>query len=68
MATGRSQLTAIVLLVAGIALLIWGSDLYGAFGSKLTRALDGSVDIKTIVVLVAGGVCTLLGLAKLSGR
>lgn len=67
MAKGTSQLTAIILLVAGIALLIWGSDLYGAFGNKLTRALDGSVDTKTIVVLVAGAVCTLLGLAKLRG-
>jgi hypothetical protein len=67
MATGRSQLTAIILLVAGIALLIWGSDLYGAFGNKVTRAIDGSVDVKTIVVLVAGGVCTLLGLARLRG-
>ncbi|WP_020676822.1 DUF3185 family protein [Geopsychrobacter electrodiphilus] len=67
MAKGTSQLMAIILLIAGIALLIWGSDLYGAFGNKLTRALDGSVDTKTIVVLVAGGVCTLLGLAKLRG-
>jgi hypothetical protein len=67
MATGRSQLTAIILLVAGIALLIWGSDLYGAFGNKVTRAIDGSVDVKTIVVLAAGAVCTLLGLARLRG-
>lgn len=65
MAKGTSQLMAIILLITGIALLIWGSDLYGAFGNRVTRALDGSVDSKTIVVLVAGAVCTLLGLAKL---
>jgi len=68
MAKGISQLAAIVLLVAGIALLIWGSDLYGAFGNKLTRAIDGSVDTKTIVVLAAGAICTLLGLTKLKGK
>ena len=68
MAKGTSQLAAIILLVAGIALLIWGSDLYGAFGNRITRALDGSVDTKTIVVLAAGAICTLLGLAKLRGR
>jgi len=65
MAKGTSQLIAIILLVAGIALLIWGSDLYGAFGNKVSRAFDGSIDTKTIVVLVAGSVCTLLGLTKL---
>ena len=68
MAKGTSQLAAIILLVAGIALLIWGSDLYGAFGNKLSRAIDGSVDTKTIVVLAAGAVCTLLGLTQLRGK
>jgi hypothetical protein len=67
MAAGRSQLIAIILLVAGIALLIWGSDLYGAFGNQVSRTLDGSVDVKTIVVLVAGAICTLLGLSRLRG-
>lgn len=65
MAKGTSQLIGIVLLVAGIALLVWGFNLYGSFGNKLTRAIDGSVDGKTVAVLVGGGVCSLLGLFKL---
>ncbi len=65
MAKGTSQLLAIILLVAGIALLIWGSNMYGAFGNTFTRAIDGSTDAKTIVILVAGAICTLLGLIKL---
>jgi hypothetical protein len=68
MAKGNSQLIAIILLVVGIALLVWGSNLYGAFGNTFTRAIDGSTDTKTIVVLASGAVCTLLGLVKLGGR
>jgi len=65
MARNSSQLIGIILLVAGIALLVWGFNLYGAFTNKLTRAIDGSVDGKTVAVLVGGGVCSLLGLFKL---
>lgn len=68
MAKGNSQLIAIILLVVGIALLVWGSNLYGAFGNTFTRAIDGSTDTKTIMVLASGAVCTLLGLVKLGGR
>jgi Protein of unknown function (DUF3185) len=68
MAKGTSQLIGSILLVAGIALLIWGFNLYGSFGNKLSRAFDGSLDAKTVAALAGGGVCTLLGLVKLSGK
>jgi hypothetical protein len=65
MAKGNSQLVSIILLVIGIALLVWGGNLYGAFGNKLTRAIDGSIDTKTTLVLASGAICSLLGLVKL---
>jgi len=68
MAKGTSRLIGGVLLIAGVALLVWGFNLYGSFGNKLSRALDGSVDAKTIAALAGGGICTLLGLIKLSGK
>jgi len=68
MAKGTSQLIGIILLIAGIALLVWGFNLYGSFGNKLSRAFDGSVDAKTVAVLAGGGLCTLVGLFKLIGK
>jgi len=67
MARGTSQRIGSILLIAGIALLVWGFNLYGSFGNKLSRAVDGSVDAKTIAALTGGGIGTLLGLIRLSG-
>ena len=65
MAKGGTPFISVVLLVAGVALLIWGSNLYGAFGNKLTRAIDGSIDTKTALVLALRAICSLLGLVGL---
>ncbi|HKI51588.1 MAG TPA: DUF3185 family protein [Geothermobacteraceae bacterium] len=60
MATGTSQLIGCVLLIAGIALLIWSFNRYGSFGNKLSRAVDGCVDAKTIATLAvaASALCS----------
>jgi hypothetical protein len=55
----------IVLLVAGIGLLIWGFNLYGAFSSHVARVFTGSPTDKTVAVLIAGGICTVLGIFQL---
>ena len=51
----------IVLLIAGIGLLIWGINLYGAFGDKLARTFTGTSTNETMVFLIAGAICTALG-------
>jgi hypothetical protein len=61
MAKKNANVIGIILLVAGIGLLIWGINLYGAFGNKLARTVSGASTNETMMFLIAGAVCTVLG-------
>jgi hypothetical protein len=61
MAKKNTNTIGIILLVAGIGLLIWGINLYGAFGNKLARTFSGASTNETMTFLIAGAVCTVLG-------
>jgi cytochrome c biogenesis factor len=58
----------LILLVAGVALLIWGISMTGSFSSEVSRAFTGSPTDKTVTVLIAGGICTALGAYQLSKK
>ncbi len=58
----------LILLVAGIALLVWGVSMTRSFQSKISRAFTGSPTDKTMAVLIAGGICTALGAYQLSKK
>jgi hypothetical protein len=60
----KSQI-GIVLLIIGIGLLIWGFNLSGSFSSNLSRTFTGSPTDKTMIILIAGGICSALGLYQL---
>lgn len=61
-AMSKKFVVAIVLLVAGVVLLVLGFQEYGAFGSKIGRALGQSPSGKVMIFLVAGGICSALGI------
>jgi H+/Cl- antiporter ClcA len=61
MAKKKTNVIGIILLAAGIGLLIWGINLYGAFGNKIVRTLSGASTNETMMFLIAGVVCTVLG-------
>jgi hypothetical protein len=63
-----NKLIGLILLVVGIGLLIWGISMTDSFKSKISRAFTGSPTDKTMVVLIAGGVCTVLGAYQLSKK
>jgi hypothetical protein len=63
-----SKMIGIVLLVVGVALLVWGFDVYGAFGSKLGRAISGDISNKALALFIIGGVCSGLGIYKILGK
>lgn len=58
----------VVLLVAGIGLLVWGFNLYGAFDSHVARFFTGSPTDKTVAVLIVGAICTVLGIMQLTSK
>ncbi len=61
MAKKNINAVGIILLVIGVALLIWGLNLYGAFGNKLSQAITGTSTNETMLFLISGAVCTVLG-------
>jgi hypothetical protein len=51
------------LLIVGVILLIWGADASGSFGSGVSKAINGAPSDKTIWLIGAGVVVTLVGIA-----
>lgn len=68
MSKKNSKMIGIVLLVVGVALLVWGFDVYGAFGSKLGRAISDDISNKALALLIIGGICSGLGIYKVLGK
>jgi len=56
---------AIVLLVAGIALLVWGYSMSGAFDSKVSRVFTGSPTDKAMWTMIGGAVLAVVGAFQL---
>jgi len=59
---------AIAMLVAGIALLAWGFQMYGAFDSKVSRAFSGSPTDKAMWTMIGGAVLAAAGAFQLFFR
>jgi hypothetical protein len=61
----NNKLIGIILLVVGVVLIVQGLNEYGAFGSKLSRAISGEISLRTLAFFIGGGVCAVLGINKL---
>jgi hypothetical protein len=55
-------------IVVGIALIVWGLQVYRSFGSEVTEAVTGAPSDRAIWLLVAGTVASLVGLFGLFSR
>jgi hypothetical protein len=55
----------IVLLVGGVVLLVLGLQEYGAFGSKISRALGRGPSERAWILLISGAVGAALGAMRL---
>jgi hypothetical protein len=64
----NSKMIGGVLIAAGSGLLVWGYKLYGALGNQFSRALGGASSSETMIVLIAGGVCAVLGVVALARK
>ena len=56
---------AIAMLIAGIALLIWGYNMSGAFDSKVSRVFTGSPTDKAMWTMIGGAVLAIAGAFQL---
>lgn len=60
----NNRYIGIVLIIVGVALIIWGYNIYDSAGSQLTRAFNGSIPVKAWVGMVGGAICLLTGIIK----
>lgn len=61
----NTKIIAIVLIVAGIALGLWGYNIYDSASSQVTRAISGETPIEAWFGMVSGAICFFSGLLKL---
>lgn len=60
-----NKIIGIVLIVIGIALAIWGYDVYDSATSQVTRALNGETSMEAWLGFIGAAVCILVGITRL---
>lgn len=61
----NNKVIGAVLLAAGTGLLVWGYQLYGGVGNKLSRALGGGTSNEAMLALAGGALCVAVGMVVL---
>lgn len=61
----NNKIVAIVLIVVGVALTLWGYNIYDAASSQVSRALSGDTPMEAWGGMVAGIILMLIGIKKL---
>ena len=56
------KIVGIVLVVLGIGLAIWGYQLSGSVGSKITQAVTGSDTDKVMTYYIVGAISIVVGM------
>ena len=61
----KNKYFGIILIIAGVALALWGYNIYDSAGSQITRAISGDVPIEAWAGMVGGAICVALGIYKI---
>lgn len=60
----NNKIIGIVLIIAGVALALWGYNIYDSAGSQVSRALSGDAPIEAWAGMVGGAICLVIGILK----
>ncbi|GIU32643.1 DUF3185 family protein [Shewanella colwelliana] len=60
-----NKLIGIAFIAVGVALAVWGYNIYDSATSQISRAFSGDTPLEAWAGMVGGGVCVLLGIVKL---
>jgi uncharacterized membrane protein YidH (DUF202 family) len=61
----NNKIIAIVLIIAGVVLAMWGYNVYDSASAQFSRAFDGDSPLKAWGAMIGGVVCVLLGATRL---
>jgi hypothetical protein len=61
----NNKYIGIALIIIGVALAIWGYNIYDSAGSQVSRALSGDAPIEAWAGMIGGAVCLVIGIYKI---
>ncbi|WP_434931663.1 DUF3185 family protein [Shewanella sp. HL-SH8] len=61
----NKTILGIVIIALGVALAIWGYNIYDSASSQVVRAINGDTPIEAWLGMVGGGIAVLIGLTKI---
>jgi drug/metabolite transporter (DMT)-like permease len=61
----NNKIIGIVLIVAGVALALWGYDIFDSASSQISRAFNGDTPIKAWLAMAGGVICAAVGISKI---
>ena len=61
----KNKYIGVALVVVGVALAIWGYDVYDSAASQVTRAISGDAPLEAWLGMVGGAICIVIGMLKL---
>ncbi len=60
----NNKIIGIALIIIGVALALWGYNIYDSAGSQFSRAFSGDTPIKAWVGMVGGIICLAIGIIR----
>ena len=60
----NNKIIGIVLIIVGVALVLWGYNIYDSAGSQVSRALSGDTPLEAWAGMVGGAICLVVGIIK----
>lgn len=61
----NNKIIAIVLIVLGVALAVWGYNVYDSASSQIGEALTGETPVEAWAGMIGGAISILIGLTRL---
>lgn len=60
----NNKYIGIALIIIGVALAVWGYDVYDSAGSHISRTFSGDTPIEAWLGMVGGAICIAIGILK----
>jgi len=60
-----SKIIGVILITVGVALAIWGYNIYESVGSQVSRTFSGNAPLEAWAGMVGGVICVVIGISRL---
>ena len=61
----NNKIIGVVLIAIGVALAVWGYNIYDSASAQMTRALSGDTPMEAWAGMVGGAICIAIGAFRL---